>query len=251
MDALLIEVHRAIAGVKEIEPAYEAARRRVHTRVLQLRQSIGDNQDLQRQTIAYLYWFENYVTLDAISEAFNIKLDHIKDIAYKEYPDIRCAQCGYPLINPSNKRPVRSLLCKSCLIINRTSVNSQELETRLVKAGRAKTTRIEKAKQLEDEQGRRKRKEKISGEAKEARIQELRAMPYAEYLQSREWNIKRHFAYKRAGNSCQLCNAKNTVLNVHHRTYERLGCEKYSDLIVLCQPCHQVFHQNGKLVKQK
>lgn len=37
------------------------------------------------------------------------------------------------------------------------------------------------------------------------------------------------------------------TLDVHHRTYERLGNESPDDLTVLCRDCHKLFSQNGKL----
>lgn len=33
-----------------------------------------------------------------------------------------------------------------------------------------------------------------------------------------------------------------TRLEVHHLTYERLGCEAPDDLLVLCGRCHATFH---------
>lgn len=74
------------------------------------------------------------------------------------------------------------------------------------------------------------------------RIRELATMPYKEYLQTPEWKETRKRALKRAGFSCQLCNSKDKILNVHHRTYERRGNEQNNDLIVLCEDCHRKFH---------
>lgn len=91
------------------------------------------------------------------------------------------------------------------------------------------------------------KKERRNQKPLSPRLQELRSMPYKDYLKSPEWNRTRIAALKRAGFTCQICNANNTVLNVHHRTYERLACERPADLIVLCQPCHEIFHANGKL----
>lgn len=91
------------------------------------------------------------------------------------------------------------------------------------------------------------KKERRNQKPLSSRVQELRSMPYKDYLKSPEWNRTRIAALKRAGFTCQICNADNTVLNVHHRTYERLACERPADLIVLCQPCHEIFHTNGKL----
>ena len=67
---------------------------------------------------------------------------------------------------------------------------------------------------------------------------------YETYLQSPEWDRKRKAALKRAEYHCQLCNGQEK-LNVHHRTYDRLGHERSADLIVLCENCHAQFH--GKL----
>ncbi len=81
----------------------------------------------------------------------------------------------------------------------------------------------------------------------EARLAELRAMPYAEYIKSPEWNRRRQVALKIAEHRCQLCNSPDE-LTVHHRSYEHLGAEKYADLIVLCWPCHKLFHEHRRLV---
>jgi hypothetical protein len=76
---------------------------------------------------------------------------------------------------------------------------------------------------------------------------ELRAMPYKEYLQTPHWKRRREDKLRVAGRSCQLCNRSSVVLNVHHRTYERLGEELDGDLIVLCRACHSTFHEHRQL----
>jgi 5-methylcytosine-specific restriction endonuclease McrA len=75
----------------------------------------------------------------------------------------------------------------------------------------------------------------------ESRIEELKTMPYDEYLETPEWAEKRDAALKRAGHRCQICNASGS-LNVHHRTYENRGDERSEDLTVLCDQCHALFH---------
>lgn len=75
----------------------------------------------------------------------------------------------------------------------------------------------------------------------------LRAMPYGEYLKTEHWQAKRREAIKHAHKRCQLCNASDRVLHVHHRTYDGRGQESPEDLIVLCADCHKTFHENGKL----
>ena len=64
-------------------------------------------------------------------------------------------------------------------------------------------------------------------------IAELKAMKYEDYLRTEHWQRKRIAALEFAENRCQLCNSTEQS-NVHHRTYERRGEERMSDVIVLC-----------------
>lgn len=67
---------------------------------------------------------------------------------------------------------------------------------------------------------------------------------YNDYLSSYSWNIKRDILIKKYDGRCQLCNS-NKNINIHHRTYENLGDEKFTDLTVLCNSCHKKFHDIG------
>jgi len=69
-------------------------------------------------------------------------------------------------------------------------------------------------------------------------------MDYQEYLQTDHWKQVRKRARKRAGNHCQIC-GNRSKLETHHNNYDNLGHEKNSDVIVLCDSCHMLFH--GKL----
>lgn len=82
-------------------------------------------------------------------------------------------------------------------------------------------------------------------------VKALKALPYAEYLKTEHWQSLRKKALKKASYRCQLCNAK-VPLDVHHRTYERLGQEYLADVIVLCRECHRKFHdkQGEKNVRE-
>lgn len=64
---------------------------------------------------------------------------------------------------------------------------------------------------------------------------------YQAYLRSPEWQERRQVALARAGHRCQLCYSAKR-LEVHHRTYERIGNEDLTDLITLCRACHQRHH---------
>lgn len=80
-----------------------------------------------------------------------------------------------------------------------------------------------------------------------SRIEQLRHMPYSDYLQTPEWKRRRSLALERANHKCQLCGKKNR-LEVHHNSYEHLGNEHDLDLVVLCARCHS--HHHGHLPRR-
>jgi hypothetical protein len=66
-------------------------------------------------------------------------------------------------------------------------------------------------------------------------------MNYKQYLNSTHWQKIKTTVYKKR-RKCQIC-GKSFNLNIHHITYERLGKELLSDLVVLCQSCHYKAHK--------
>lgn len=74
----------------------------------------------------------------------------------------------------------------------------------------------------------------------------LRTMPYRQFLKTDYWRKTRDAALARGHNECAIC-ASKTNLDVHHRTYERRGCERPEDLIVLCHNCHRLFHGHKRI----
>lgn len=68
---------------------------------------------------------------------------------------------------------------------------------------------------------------------------------YRRYLKSKSWQELRQQVLNRAGGRCENCGYqpwKPGTLQVHHRTYERVGHESMDDLIVLCPKCHMRLH---------
>ena len=72
-------------------------------------------------------------------------------------------------------------------------------------------------------------------------IQREKSFDKEAYLASSAWKIRRDAAVDRDGGCCVICNSAND-LQVHHRTYERLGSELPGDLTTLCGECHAHFH---------
>ena len=82
----------------------------------------------------------------------------------------------------------------------------------------------------------------VEGRVAAERLAKLRSMPYPFYLRTPEWRRTRAAALVRAGHACSLDVTHTRDLEVHHRTYERLGEEMVTDLVVLCHSCHQLHH---------
>lgn len=70
----------------------------------------------------------------------------------------------------------------------------------------------------------------------------LRRLPYRQYLLTYHWQRKRRAVLERSGRHCKRCWSEDRPLEVHHLSYDRLGCETEADLIVLCSVCHAKEH---------
>lgn len=70
-----------------------------------------------------------------------------------------------------------------------------------------------------------------------------------EYLQSDHWKAVRLRTLQSDGYACRICNRKDK-LQVHHRSYDRLGAELPPDVITLCDDCHTIFHENSHTTPQ-
>lgn len=75
----------------------------------------------------------------------------------------------------------------------------------------------------------------------------MRSAFYYAYMHSAAWYAKRKRALLRAQYRCQKCRSPKR-LDVHHLTYERLGHEWDTDLVVLCRKCHDQVH--GKTTRR-
>lgn len=74
----------------------------------------------------------------------------------------------------------------------------------------------------------------------------LKWRTYKDYLSSAWWSQKAAEVKDRDGNRCRICNSDKRIA-VHHRTYERIGREKDEDVLTLCETCHSLFHEHGRL----
>ncbi len=62
---------------------------------------------------------------------------------------------------------------------------------------------------------------------------------YSEQLKDPRWQKKRLEIFQRDGWACQVCNATDKPLNVHHQAYHRSPWDTDSNLLVtMCDECH-------------
>jgi len=64
---------------------------------------------------------------------------------------------------------------------------------------------------------------------------------YNQYILSARWKLTREAALRRDKRRCVGC-GKADKLQVHHKTYARLGDEALDDLVTLCMDCHRLEH---------
>lgn len=64
---------------------------------------------------------------------------------------------------------------------------------------------------------------------------------YIQYINSKEWTIRRQSYIQIYGMGCQICIEKRGT-QLHHMSYRRLGNEPDKDLLFLCSSCHHDIH---------
>lgn len=82
---------------------------------------------------------------------------------------------------------------------------------------------------------------------------------YSAYLRSRHWKQFRKQMIEKAGYKCSQCSRvdphrdrkRGSRMNVHHKTYERVGAERPSDVVVLCWICHKAEHSTKEKMDVK
>ena len=176
------------------------------------------NEDERNKLVSHLYWNFKELTAKMIAKSFGMKnaselLKHIN----AEFLKKQCEVCGAIGKFKHPSRTDSQFYCINCQNLKNENQYKQNREEH-------------ERKEYEQQQ----------------RSYELQTMPYREYLQTPEWQNLRIRKLKLAYFSCQLCNVSNVSLHVHHKTYERRGCEYLNDLIVLCHKCHEVFHSHHK-----
>jgi len=187
-----------------------------------------------------LYWNAPNIPIWLIGESFGLEPARVRTLA-EENPTatIRCLDCDTP-IRPQGRHHVQEML----RYVEAFNENPGLLRQFLYTGLHGEECALEREDRWGEEWARQEREYQAD---RQERLLELRAMPYEEYLQTPHWKHRREDRLRAAGHKCQLCNRGSGTLNVHHRTYERLGEELDGDLIVLCRTCHSTFHEHHRL----
>src|SRR5829696_8829041 len=192
---------------------------------------VGNNVELRNNLIPLL--MELDVPTATISDAFGLSGREVWEIAASEPVSVFwCVDCG-ELLNVRDRRDLMRLKRAT-----RAASDARPGDPRDATLLCDACTHLRL--QLHSEAQRLRRL------ARQARTAQRRKMPFAEYRVQPEWQARRTAALARAGYRCQLCAEHDTRLDVHHNTYERYGDEAPADLIVLCAPCHELFHRIAK-----
>jgi len=214
LDKLSAEIERIKKEIDRLERQIEEYETERGKLILSVSHKYQEGSEEYLRYSWYIYWkYDRAFSRSAISKMPPIIIKYTK----------RCAVCGYVEqreLSITSKTKLKSVASREFAELIRDKVNCQCRQNEV----------LLRAAEAEKEQ-----------EKRQHRLQELRTMPYSEYLQTPEWKETRKKALKRAGFKCQLCNSAES-LNVHHRTYERRGEEAYQDLIVLCKTCHSKHH---------
>lgn len=65
---------------------------------------------------------------------------------------------------------------------------------------------------------------------------------YRDYLLGNHWKeVKQKYKRSKLPQHCNVCDSK-IKLHLHHKTYKRIGKERLTDLIYLCEKCHSFAH---------
>ncbi len=70
-------------------------------------------------------------------------------------------------------------------------------------------------------------------------MEHYHSLEYIEYIRSDKWQARCARLYAKRGRICEMCGRSDRALEVHHKNYDRLGCELDDDLLIVCRDeCH-------------
>ena len=91
------------------------------------------------------------------------------------------------------------------------------------------------------------RERKSPYQTRAARLEKFGFASYSDYLRSDHWRDLKHrfYASKLYHGHCDVC-FRSLPLEIHHKSYKRLGAERLHDLIAVCRGCHEATHERHR-----
>jgi hypothetical protein len=223
VDELLASIAQAQANIVKLKEELSDLPRRFAERF---------TEPSQRTTVAHaLYWSVPEIPVTAIAEhLLGCKVHEVPSRIGGKEAEINCDRCGDPMV-----------------FMSRTSLMDALRKFRNNAPTWAEGFRVVCSSCQDTIFEHRRAEWEIYDRRQQARLNDLRSMPYRDYLRTPEWQERRARHLKSAGFRCQLCNFGGKRLDVHHRTYARRGQEYFKDLIVLCEACHEIFHAHNRV----
>lgn len=242
LEAIIRDLHETEATLTRLSKPYKESLLLLNKRLEQSASEIVGqikNEGELINVVNYLYWMLPDVKPASIARVLfgRPNIPKLMKMIRPHEADLRCEMCGRPV-----KFKSRTEVKEKQANLRRNRPWRRHPGDYILLCGLCRSENYARD-EMKFEQGEAKRKE---------RLKELRTMPYREYLRTPEWKRRRYYHLKSTGYHCQVCNAaaKQKRLNVHHRKYTTLGNESFTDLIVLCEDCHGLFHREGKLAKE-
>lgn len=205
-----VEVIEVVTQIEECEKELKILKGYLNDVVEQSLYNIPDEEE-RKKAAAHIYWFVPGANAEKVKRFLPGKIPTVS-IA------VICVKCG--------EKAEKILKSKSQLAQYRKPIAPPQFTCQSCKDRESRESAL--------------RWEAMKAE-QAAYLEELRTMPYTQYLQTEHWQKVRKSALGRARYKCQLCKMGGE-LNVHHNTYENRGQEENSDVIVLCRNCHAHFH---------
>ncbi len=242
---LLDVIDAIVRDMRDVEDSLRFLRKRLEDEVRNVREKADTEQELSAAA-NYIYWMLPEVTSSSLIDGLEDRIGANASLLRKWNKPIPtvCEQCGVMgKVHCHTREELHKLLggkerwhfvCADC--------RAKEAEEAVASRNRFYARLSAEGQVKRDAQA---AAEQAKLEAQEKRLWELRRMPYADYLQTPEWQERRTRHLDSVGHRCQLCNASGPRLQLHHRNYERRGQEQFYDLLVLCRNCHDLFHKGA------
>lgn len=213
----LVKLKKCVSKLKDLEREREAALKSYISQTASVMNEMGMGRGLSigdlAPLVSDLYWNTIHIRPEYVADVFGLTMSQMLQILEPAEGQSKCRHCSKPMkaYTKSQSKAKDRPICAHCVEWRRGIHN--QWYARCDKGGVASAVETER----------------------------LRTMDYKKYLQTPHWKCVRKEALQRSRFRCQLCNSSDR-LQVHHRTYDRRGCEEPNDVITLCRPCHAKFH---------